>query len=267
MASPTRVAAPTVTAVVPVRARYVARSDACPGACAARRPQLPARLETLRTPGALLAQATSEVRSACVPSLKNPVAAAAPLVPGAYWSRSATATMRWSAALLTTTRVDDGEPLIREEHVAVERGLSRSERLHQPARPGVVAHRDDALASGGDGPVHQVRHQPSVRHGGTPGGGEAGDGLGRSTGGEDRRVRREGERGRVALSRATRALLRPVRHRAELPDRTVLVGVAGGAGEVELAAGEHQERERAGGAKGRSHHPSAPPRAFRDAAR
>ena len=75
---------------------------AWPGAWALSRPQLPEAVDTAMTEGALLDHFTSEVRSACEPSLKNPVAVVLPAVPAAYCTRSATTTRRWSAALLTT---------------------------------------------------------------------------------------------------------------------------------------------------------------------
>src|SRR6185295_1857388 len=92
----------TVTEVEPVSSRYLASIVACPGVCAPRRPQLPELVDTAITEGALLDHFTSEVRSACEPSLKKPVAVVLPAVPAAYWTRSGTTTRRWSAALLTT---------------------------------------------------------------------------------------------------------------------------------------------------------------------
>jgi len=104
---PTRLAFPTVTQVVPLKPRYVASRMEWPGASAESRPQVPEAPETVSTDGTLLDHFTREVRSAWVPSLKKPVAAALPAVPGAYWTRSATATIRLRAALLTTTMAFD----------------------------------------------------------------------------------------------------------------------------------------------------------------
>src|SRR5215470_11063278 len=78
---------------------------ATPGARAESLPQLPDAVDTPRTDGVLLDHFTSEVRSACDPSLKKPVAVALPAVPAAYRTRSATTSRRVRAALLTTMEV------------------------------------------------------------------------------------------------------------------------------------------------------------------
>ena len=159
------------------------------------------------------------------------------------------------------------ELLPREAHRPHEEPLPGAERLHQPARARGVAHRDHVLARGIHAPVHEVRHQAAVGHRRAALRDEGGERLGVAAGGEQGGVCGEGQRRGDALTGLTAPLPGAGGNGAILPDRAVLVGVAGGAGEVELAAGEEHQRERPGGNGRRAAQASGPPRARRGAAR
>ena len=240
---------------------------AWPGAWALSRPQLPEAVDTAMTEGALLDHFTSEVRSACEPSLKNPVAVVLPAVPAAYCTRI----RHHHQTLERGVAHHDGggalEQLPREGDGPDQQALSRPERLHQPPRPRGVAHRDDVRGRWIDAPRHEVGHQPAVGNRRSPLGRERGDRLGGPPGGEDGRIGGERKRGVDPLPNLTGPLPGAGRHRAVLADRAVLVGVAGRARQVELAAGEEEQPERSRGSGQRRPHASGPPPGPRSVAR